>query len=117
MQQKLDDVHKTEHELELDLNRPLKEQDPIIKLNLLVKRKRNNVDDIYDYFKLTKSIEDFRELNNDMMYHVQEIFFKHHQRPGMDDLAKTFSSLLVAELVKGNLKPNKQMRLIEQLRQ
>nr|GEU55639.1 hypothetical protein [Tanacetum cinerariifolium] len=54
MHQKLDDIHKTKKELELDLNRPLEEQDPIIKLNLLAKRKRKNVDDLHDYFKSTK---------------------------------------------------------------
>ncbi|GKE45462.1 hypothetical protein Tco_1472746 [Tanacetum coccineum] len=85
---------RTGAERELDLSRPLKEQDLIFKLNQLAKRKRRNANDLHDYFKSTKrqdfiSIEDFRELNNDMMSHVQEIFFKHHQGPGMDDLAKT----------------------------
>ncbi|GKB22662.1 hypothetical protein Tco_0862063 [Tanacetum coccineum] len=63
------------------------------------------------------SIEDFAKLNNDMLYHVQENFFRLHQEPRMDDLARTFSSLLVAEVDKRNLNPNKQMRLIEKLRQ
>ncbi|GJR44465.1 hypothetical protein Tco_1312568 [Tanacetum coccineum] len=36
---------------------------------------------------------------------------------GQDDLARTFSSLLVAEVDKRNLNPNKQIRLIEQLGQ
>ncbi|GJT02956.1 hypothetical protein Tco_0824125 [Tanacetum coccineum] len=36
---------------------------------------------------------------------------------GMDDLARTFKSLLVAEVGKRNLNPNIQMRQIEQLRQ
>ncbi|GJU83813.1 hypothetical protein Tco_1291359 [Tanacetum coccineum] len=39
-----------------------------------------------------------------------------HKGLGMDDLARTFSSLLVAEVDKRNLNPNKQMKLIEQLR-
>ncbi|GKB20787.1 hypothetical protein Tco_0854710 [Tanacetum coccineum] len=62
------------------------------------------------------SIEDFEELNNDL-YNVQEMFFILHQGPGMNDLAKTFSSIFVVEVDKRNMNPNKQMRLIEQLRQ
>ncbi|GJW37089.1 hypothetical protein Tco_0060009 [Tanacetum coccineum] len=131
IRQRLDALHGTEAELELDLSKTLDEQDPIIKLNLLVEKKRKNVDDLHDYFKPTKrykrlvhlgdhqaatilnepslgmilfnssqrkyfiSIEDFEELNNEM----------------------TFSTFLVAEVEKRNLNPNKQMRLIEQLRQ
>ncbi|GJT84623.1 hypothetical protein Tco_1066340 [Tanacetum coccineum] len=122
MQQKLDDIHKPDQELELDLSRPLEEQDLTTKLNQLAKRKMKNADDLLDYFKSTKrqdfiSIEDFRELNNDMLYHVQEIFFRLHQGPRIDVLAKTFNFLLAAEVVKRNLNPNKHMRLIEQLRQ
>ncbi|GKB55768.1 hypothetical protein Tco_0911954 [Tanacetum coccineum] len=114
MRQKLDALHKTEEELELDLNRPLEEQDLIIKLNILTKKKRKNPDDLHEYFKSTKmykklvqfgnfqagtvlneptlrmilfnlkqrqdfiNIEDFKELNNDMMYHVHEIFIRLH---------------------------------------
>ncbi|GJX55972.1 hypothetical protein Tco_0285869 [Tanacetum coccineum] len=63
------------------------------------------------------SINDFGELNVDMLYTVQEIFHRLHQGPGMEDLARTFSSLLVVEVDKRNLNPNKQMRVIEQLRQ
>ncbi|GKA03180.1 hypothetical protein Tco_0675961 [Tanacetum coccineum] len=37
--------------------------------------------------------------------------------PSLDDHAKTFSSLLLAEIDKRNLNPLKQMRVIEQLRQ
>ncbi|GJS23395.1 hypothetical protein Tco_0452027 [Tanacetum coccineum] len=37
--------------------------------------------------------------------------------PGLDDHARTFSSLLLAEVDKRNLNPLKQMRTIEQLRQ
>ncbi|GKB83425.1 hypothetical protein Tco_0950320 [Tanacetum coccineum] len=133
--------------------RPMEERDPIIKLNLLAKRTRKNVDDLYDYFKSIKrykkfvqyddhpdgtvlneptlgmilfnaqhkkdfiSIDNFKEVNNGMLYNVQEIFFRLHQGPGMDDLARTFSSLLVAEVDKRILNPNKRMRLIKHLRQ
>ncbi|GKD32803.1 hypothetical protein Tco_1248312 [Tanacetum coccineum] len=63
------------------------------------------------------TIEDFRDFLNEMMYIVQEIFFRLHQGPGLDDHARTFSSLLLAEIDKRNLNPLKQMRPIEQLRQ
>ncbi|GJV42638.1 hypothetical protein Tco_1421078 [Tanacetum coccineum] len=142
----------TEAELELGFSKPLDEQDPIIKLNLLAKKKRKTANDLHDYFRATKryktsvqfndhqagtvlnepsldmnlfnssqrkdfvSIEDFKELNNEMMHNVQEILFKLHQRPGINDLARTFSTFLVAEVEKRNLNPNKQMRLIEQMR-
>ncbi|GJU24851.1 hypothetical protein Tco_1163472 [Tanacetum coccineum] len=117
-----DKMPSTKEELELDVSKPLEEQDLIIKPNLLAKKKRKNADDLHDYFKSTKrqdfiSIEDFEELNNDMLYHVQEIFFKLHQGLRTDDLARTFSSFLVAEVDKRNLNPLKQMRLIEQRRQ
>ncbi|GJW55011.1 hypothetical protein Tco_0099096 [Tanacetum coccineum] len=115
MRQKLDALHQTEEELELDLSKPLKEQDLIIKMNLLARKKRKNADDLHDYFKSQKSIKDFEELNNDMLYNVKEIFFILHQGPGMDDLTRTFSSLLVAKVYKRNLNPNKQTRLVEQL--
>ncbi|GJU52163.1 hypothetical protein Tco_1225877 [Tanacetum coccineum] len=48
MRQKLDALHKTEQELELDLSIPLEEQDPIIKQNLLSKKKRKNDHDLHD---------------------------------------------------------------------
>ncbi|GJZ74709.1 hypothetical protein Tco_0639174 [Tanacetum coccineum] len=48
---------------------------------------------------------------------VLEIFFRLHQGPRIDDHARTFSSLLLAEIDNRNLNPLKQMRVIEQLRQ
>ncbi|GJV69819.1 hypothetical protein Tco_1485328 [Tanacetum coccineum] len=63
------------------------------------------------------TIEDFRDFSNTMLYTIQEIFFRLHQGPGLDDHAGTFSSLLHAEIDKRNLNPLKQMRVIEQLRQ
>nr|GEV22354.1 hypothetical protein [Tanacetum cinerariifolium] len=59
------------------------------------------------------SIKDFKELNNDMLYHVQEILFVLHHGPGWNNLARTFSSFLVAEDYKRNLNLNKQMTLIK----
>ncbi|GJR45082.1 hypothetical protein Tco_1313185 [Tanacetum coccineum] len=46
---------------------------------------------------------------------VLEIFFRLHQGPGLDDHARTFSSLLLAEIDKRNLNPLKQTRVIQQL--
>nr|GEU96543.1 hypothetical protein [Tanacetum cinerariifolium] len=62
------------------------------------------------------NIEDLKDLSNAMLYTVQEIFFRRHQGPGVDDHARTISSLLLAEVDKINLNPLKQMRTIEQLR-
>nr|GEX40666.1 ankyrin repeat family protein [Tanacetum cinerariifolium] len=139
-------------ELKLDFSKPLGEQDPIIKLNDLAKKKRKHADDLHYYFRSTKrykspvkyedhpagtilneqslgmilfnshqrqdfvSIEDFEDLSNEMLYTMQEIFFRFHQVLGQDDLARTFNSFLVAEVDKRNLNPLKQMRVIEQLR-
>ncbi|GJZ94319.1 hypothetical protein Tco_0666522 [Tanacetum coccineum] len=63
------------------------------------------------------TIKDFRDFPNTMLYTVQEIFFRRHQGPGLDDHAKTFSSLLLAKINKRNLNLLKHMRVIEQLRQ
>ncbi|GJY48063.1 hypothetical protein Tco_0438019 [Tanacetum coccineum] len=63
------------------------------------------------------TIEDFRDFSNTMLFTIQEIFFRLHQGPGLNDHARTFSSLLVAEIYKRNLNKLKQMRVIEQLRQ
>ncbi|GJT78256.1 hypothetical protein Tco_1044981 [Tanacetum coccineum] len=63
------------------------------------------------------TIEDLKDFSDTTLYTVQEIFFGRHQGPGLDDHARTFSSLLFAELDKRNLNPLKQMRTIEQLRQ
>ncbi|GKB81065.1 hypothetical protein Tco_0947960 [Tanacetum coccineum] len=63
------------------------------------------------------TIEDFRDFSNTMLYTILEIFFRLHQGPGLDDHARTFNSLLLAEIDKRNLNPLKQIRVIEQLRQ
>ncbi|GJW90151.1 zinc finger, CCHC-type containing protein [Tanacetum coccineum] len=62
------------------------------------------------------TIEDMKDFSNTMIYTVQEIFFRRHQDPGLDDHARTFSSILLAEIDKRNLNPLKQIRVIEQLR-
>ncbi|GJZ05554.1 hypothetical protein Tco_0539347 [Tanacetum coccineum] len=62
------------------------------------------------------TIKDLKDFSNTMLYTVQEIFFRRHQGPGLDDHARTFSSLLLTEVDKRNLNPLKQIRVIEQLR-
>ncbi|GJR39451.1 hypothetical protein Tco_1087644 [Tanacetum coccineum] len=61
------------------------------------------------------TIEDLKYFSNTMLYTVQEIFFRRHQGPGLDDHARTFSSLLLVKIDKRNLNPLKQMRTIKQL--
>nr|GEX48197.1 hypothetical protein [Tanacetum cinerariifolium] len=63
-----------------------------------------------------RSIKDSNDLNNEMLYNVQEIFFRLHKGPGTNDLARTFSTFLDVEVNKRNLNPLKQMKVIEQLR-
>nr|GEW18066.1 reverse transcriptase domain-containing protein [Tanacetum cinerariifolium] len=62
------------------------------------------------------TIEDLKDFLNKMLCTVQEILFKRHQGPGLDDHARTFSSLLLVEIDKRNLNTLKQIRVIEQLR-
>ncbi|GKA26207.1 hypothetical protein Tco_0712316 [Tanacetum coccineum] len=47
------------------------------------------------------TIKDFGDFLNKMLYNVQEIFSRLHQVPGLDDYARTFSSLLLAKVDKG----------------
>ncbi|GJT66903.1 hypothetical protein Tco_1018383 [Tanacetum coccineum] len=117
-------LHTTEAELGINLDIPLKEQDPLEKLNDLESKKRKHDDDIHDYFKANKrlkqdfvTIEDLKEFSNTMLYTIQEIFFRRHQGTRLDDHARTFSSFLLAEVDKRNLNLLKQIRVIEQLRQ
>ncbi|GJU59642.1 hypothetical protein Tco_1237408 [Tanacetum coccineum] len=59
------------------------------------------------------TIKDFRDFPNTILYTVQEVFFRLYQGRGFDDHARTFSSLLLAEIDKRNLNPLKQMRVVE----
>nr|GEV80086.1 hypothetical protein [Tanacetum cinerariifolium] len=53
----MDYMHTTKAELEIDFNKPLSEQDPILKLNDLARKKRKYDDDIHDYFRSTKKFK------------------------------------------------------------
>ncbi|GJZ11296.1 hypothetical protein Tco_0546055 [Tanacetum coccineum] len=44
-------------ELEIDFNKPLSDQDLILKLNDLARKKRKHPDDIHDYFRSTKKFK------------------------------------------------------------
>ncbi|GJY47072.1 hypothetical protein Tco_0436135, partial [Tanacetum coccineum] len=120
---RMDYLHTTKAELGINLDIPLSKQDPLDKLNDLA-NKRKHADDIHDYFKANKklkqdfvTIKDLKDFSNTMLYTVQEIFFRRHQFPRLDDHARTFSSLLLAEVDKRNPNSLKQIRTIEQLRQ
>ncbi|GJZ29392.1 hypothetical protein Tco_0574039 [Tanacetum coccineum] len=61
------------------------------------------------------TIKNLKDFSNTMQYTIQEIF-RRHQGPGLDDHARTFSSLLLVEVDNRNLNPLKQMRTIKHLR-
>nr|GEU37040.1 hypothetical protein [Tanacetum cinerariifolium] len=117
----MDYLHTTEAELGINIDIPLSMQDTLDKLNDLANKKIKHADDIHDYFKATKRLKSSVEYGDRLPgtvlnEPVLEIFFRRHQGPRVDDHAKTFSSLLLAEVDKRNLNPLKQMRTIEQLR-
>ncbi|GJX28650.1 hypothetical protein Tco_0236729 [Tanacetum coccineum] len=126
IQTRMDYLHTTEAELGINLDIHLSEQDPFNIINDLAKKKRKHDDDIHDCFKANKRLmssvqykdhlHDLKDFQNTMQYTVQEIFFRRHQGLGLDDHARTFSSLLLAEVDKRNLNPLKHLRVIEQLR-
>ncbi|GJX77384.1 hypothetical protein Tco_0324195 [Tanacetum coccineum] len=98
-----------------------REVDPLDKLNDLANKKRKHADDIHDYCKANKRLKSSVQYEDHLPGTVLnelvlEIFFRRHQGPGLDDHARTFSSILLAEADKRNLNPLKQMRVIEQLR-
>ncbi|GKC42211.1 hypothetical protein Tco_1059933 [Tanacetum coccineum] len=51
---RLDQLTQTEQELKIDLNKPLKEQDPLNELNELANKKRKRTSDLKDHSKSTK---------------------------------------------------------------
>ncbi|GKC40619.1 hypothetical protein Tco_1053003 [Tanacetum coccineum] len=121
-EERMDYLHKTKAKLRIDLDKPLGEEDPLNKLNDLARKKRKHADDIHDLFRSTKKFKSSVQYGDYLARIVLnepilEIFFRLYQGPGLDDHARTFSSLLLAEVDKRNLNPLKQMRTIEQLRQ
>ncbi|GJV36346.1 hypothetical protein Tco_1408823 [Tanacetum coccineum] len=53
-------------------------------------------------------LADLKDFSNTMLYTVQEIFFRRHQGPGLNDHARTFNSLLLVVVDERNLNPLKQ---------
>ncbi|GKA19881.1 hypothetical protein Tco_0699796 [Tanacetum coccineum] len=94
IQTRIDYLHTIEVELGINLDIPLSEQDPLEKLNDLAKKKRKPCG-----------------------WKSHGLLQMQTKGPGLDDHAKTFSSLLLAKVDKRNLNPLKHMRVIEQLRQ
>nr|GEY96475.1 hypothetical protein [Tanacetum cinerariifolium] len=69
------------------------DHDPLDKLIDLERKKMKHDDDINDLFRQDfVTIEDFKDFQNEMLYTVQEIFFRLHQSPGLDNHARTLSS-------------------------
>ncbi|GJX62044.1 hypothetical protein Tco_0294944 [Tanacetum coccineum] len=93
---------------------------PKKRLNDQENKKRKHANDIHDFFKASKRLKSsvqYKDLPAGIVLNepVLEIFFRLHQGPGLDDHAKTFNSLLLAEIDKRNLNPLKQMKVIKQL--
>nr|GEX04212.1 hypothetical protein [Tanacetum cinerariifolium] len=97
-----------------------KSEDPLKILNDIPKKKRKHADDIHDYFKANKRLKSSVQYKDhlpgiELNEPVLEISFKLHQGLRLDDYARTFSSLLLAEYDKRNLNPLKHIRVIEKL--
>ncbi|GJW70353.1 hypothetical protein Tco_0127270 [Tanacetum coccineum] len=127
IQTRMDYLYKTKQELGIDFNKPLGEYTKRFKSS--VQYEDHPVGTVlnepcmgmivFNSFQRQDfvTIEDFGDFTNEKLYIVQEIFFRLHQEPELDDHARTFSSFLLAEVNKRNQNPLKQMRVIEQLRQ
>ncbi|GJV13917.1 hypothetical protein Tco_1359240 [Tanacetum coccineum] len=117
----MDYLQTTEAELGINLDIPLSKQDPLDKLNDLTNKKRKHADGIHDYFKANKRLKSSVQYKDHLVSTVLNEpvlgMIIRHQGPGLDDHARTFSSLLLAKIDERNLNPLKQMRTIEQLRQ
>ncbi|GJW38827.1 hypothetical protein Tco_0064672 [Tanacetum coccineum] len=110
----MDYLHTTKAELGINFDIPQSEQDPLDKLNDLANKKSKHADDIHDYFKVNKRLKSSIQYEDHLVgivlnEPVLEIL--------LDDHARTFSSLLLAEVDKRNLNSLKQIIVIEQLRQ
>ncbi|GJW26925.1 retrovirus-related pol polyprotein from transposon TNT 1-94 [Tanacetum coccineum] len=114
IQTRMDYLHTTEAELGINLDIPLSMQDPLDKLNDLANKKRKHADDIHDYFKATKRLKSSVQYGDHL---PGTVLNEPVLGPKVDDHARTFSSLLLAEVDKRNLNPLKQIRTIKQLRQ
>ncbi|GJY81336.1 hypothetical protein Tco_0494087, partial [Tanacetum coccineum] len=108
----MDYLRTTKAELGIDLDRPLSKKDHVDRLDDLANKKRKHVDDIHDFFRANKRLKSLVQYEDHPVGIVlNELIL------GLYDHARTFSSLLLAEIDKRNLNSLKQMRVIEQLRQ
>ncbi|GJY28093.1 hypothetical protein Tco_0403860 [Tanacetum coccineum] len=69
--------------MKLDNTIPLEEQDPMLELKKLAKKKRMDIDQTLDFFKSTKRqcasmihIDMLPEQNDDALYNIQNMFFR-----------------------------------------
>ncbi|GJZ25081.1 hypothetical protein Tco_0562540 [Tanacetum coccineum] len=67
---RIDRLHKTEAELEIDFSKPFSEQDPLDKLNDLARKKRKHADDIHDYFRSTKKFKSLVQYEDHLAWTV-----------------------------------------------
>ncbi|GKA00361.1 hypothetical protein Tco_0672911 [Tanacetum coccineum] len=105
-------IHMTEAELGINLDTPLSKQDPLNKLNDLVNKKRKHADDIHDYFKANKRLKSSVQYKD---HFPGTVLNEPVIGPKLDDHARTFSSLLLAEVDKRNLNPLKQFESLKLL--
>ncbi|GJW51187.1 hypothetical protein Tco_0092538 [Tanacetum coccineum] len=98
----MDYLCTAEAELGINLDRPLSEQDHLDRLNDLANKKRKHADDIHDFFRANK------RLKSSVQYEDHPVGTVLNEPVlGLDDHARTFSSLLLAEIDKRNLNPLK----------
>ncbi|GKB57913.1 hypothetical protein Tco_0914099 [Tanacetum coccineum] len=114
IQTRMDYLQTTKAELGINLDIPLSEQDHLDKLNDLANKKRKHANDIHDYFKANKRLKSSVQYEDHL---PGTVLNEPVLGPRLDDHARTFNSLLLAEIDKRNLNPLKQMRTIKQLRQ
>nr|GEW62475.1 hypothetical protein [Tanacetum cinerariifolium] len=110
----MENLHNTEHELEIDFNKPVGEQDPIIKLNDLARKKRKHADDIHDYFMYTKKYNSLVQYKDHLTGTVLNepslgmIMFNSHQRQdfvSIKDFRDFTNEMMYEEIVGSVPKP------------
>ncbi|GJS77440.1 ribonuclease H-like domain-containing protein [Tanacetum coccineum] len=110
---RMDYIHTIKAKLGINLDIPLSKQDSLDKLNNLANKKRKHADDIHDYFKVNKSLKSSVQYEDHL---ASTMLNEPILGSRLNDHARTFSALLLAEIDRRKLNPLKQMRTIEQLR-
>nr|GEW79743.1 hypothetical protein [Tanacetum cinerariifolium] len=106
-----DDTSEIIHEFKAsDLHLGECREDPLDRLNDLANKKRKHVDDIHDFFKANKRLMSSIQYED---HPASTVLNEHVLGNGLDDHARTFSSILLAGVDKRNLNSLKQMRVIE----